>query len=146
MEPSLAMISHVAKQSFDFKNKLGKHCPNGATLSTCDDKLLYTNIQNDLFYAAIEHWIQKVQNDFLLLRRFDKQFILESLSIILEFNYFYIYGTYIHQIKGTAMETKFAVVGSNLVVACKETKMTALIPQIYPQDFVYFFIRNYFWF
>ena len=146
MEPSLAMISHVAKQSFDFKNKLGKHCPNGATLSTCDVKLLYTNIQNDLFYAAIEHWIQKVQNDLLLLRRFDKQFILESLSIILEFNYFYIYGTYIHQIKGTAMETKFAVVGSNLVVACKETKMTELIPQIYPQDFVYFFIRNYFWF
>ena len=87
-----------------------------------------------------------MQNDLLLLRRFNKQFILESLSIILEFNYFYIYGTYIHQIKGTAMETKFAVVGSNLVVACKETKMTALIPQIYPQDFVYFFIRNYFWF
>ena len=146
MEPSLAMISHEAKQSFDFKNELGKHCPNGATLSTCDVKLLYTNIQHDLFYAAIEHWIEKVQNDLLLLRRFNKQFILESLSIILEFNYFYIYGTYIHQIKGTAMETKFAVVGSNLVVACKETKMTALIPQIYPQDFVYFFIRNYFWF
>ena len=42
------------------------------------------------------------------------------------------------------METKFAVVGSNLVVAYKETKLFALLPQIYPQDFVDFLLRNYF--
>ena len=42
------------------------------------------------------------------------------------------------------MGTKFAVVGSNLVVAYEEVKMFALLPQLYPQDFVYFFIRNYF--
>ena len=49
-----------------------------------------------------------------------------------------------NQIKGTEMGTKFAVVGSNLVVAYEEIKMFALIPQLYPQDFVDFFIRNYF--
>ena len=55
-----------------------------------------------------------MQNDLpLLLWRFNKQFILEGLSIILEFNYFCINGIYIHQIKGTAMGTKFSVVGSN---------------------------------
>ena len=42
------------------------------------------------------------------------------------------------------METKFAVFGSNLVVAYEEVKMLALLPQLYPQDFVDFFIRNYF--
>ena len=42
------------------------------------------------------------------------------------------------------METKFAVVGSNLVVACEEVKMFALLPQLYTQDFVDFFIRNSF--
>ena len=66
-----------------------------------------------------------MQNDLPLLRRFSKQFILEDLSIILEFNYFYINGIYIHQIKGTAMGTKFA-----------------LLPQLHPQDFVDFFICN----
>ena len=55
-------------------------------------------------------------------------------------------GIYIRQIKGTAPGTKFAVVGSNLVVAYKEVKMFALLPQLYPQDFVDFFIRNYFQF
>ena len=42
------------------------------------------------------------------------------------------------------MGTKFAVVGSNLVVAYKEIKLFALLPQVYPQDFVDFLLRNYF--
>ena len=96
------------------------------------------------FYTALEDCIEKFPNSLPLLPRFNKQFLLEDLPIILEFNYFYINGIYIHQIKGTAMGTKFAVVGSNLVVAYEEVKMLALLPQLYPQDFVNFFIRNYF--
>ena len=46
--------------------------------------------------------------------------------------------------KGTTMGTKFAVVGSNLVVAYEEVTMFALLSQLYPQDPVDFFIRNYF--
>ena len=42
------------------------------------------------------------------------------------------------------METKFPVVGSNLVVAYKEIKLFALLPQVYPQDFVDFLLQNYF--
>ena len=47
-------------------------------------------------------------------------------------------------LKEIAMGTKFAVVGSNLVVTCQEVKMFALLPQLYPEDFVDVFIRNYF--
>ena len=42
------------------------------------------------------------------------------------------------------MDTKFPVVGRNLVVAYEEVKIFASLPQLYPQDFVDFFIRNYF--
>ena len=45
METSLAMISHIAEDSFDFKNRLDKHCPTGNTLNACAIKPLYTNIQ-----------------------------------------------------------------------------------------------------
>ena len=55
-------------------------------------------------------------------------------------------GIYIHQIKGTAMGTKFALAGSNLVVVYKESQMFALFPPSYPQHFVDFFMHNYFWF
>ena len=42
------------------------------------------------------------------------------------------------------MGTKFAVVSSNLVGVYKEIKLFALLPQVYPQDFVDFLLRNYF--
>ena len=58
-ESSLAMISHIAKDSFNLKSRLYKHCPNGTTLSSCDTKSLYTNILHDLFYTAVEYWIAK---------------------------------------------------------------------------------------
>ena len=41
------------------------------------------------------------------------------------------------------MGTKFAVVGSNLVVAYKEIKLSGLLLQVYSQDFVDFLLRNY---
>ena len=66
MEPSLAMISHIAKDSFDFKIRLDKHCPIGTKLSTCDIKSLYTNIRHDVFYTAVEYWIEKLENDLPL--------------------------------------------------------------------------------
>ena len=53
MESSLAMISHIADDSFNFKNRSDKHCTTGTALSTCDIKSLYTNIGHDLFYTAV---------------------------------------------------------------------------------------------
>ena len=42
------------------------------------------------------------------------------------------------------MGTIFAVVGSNLVVGYKEIKLFALLPQVYPQNFVDFLLQNCF--
>ena len=99
------------------------------------NKSLYIHIIRDLFYTAAEYWAEKAQNDLPLLRRFNEQFILKGWSVILEFNYLDINGIHIHQIKGTAVRTKFVVIDSNLVVECKEVKMFALLSQLYPQDF-----------
>ena len=44
------------------------------------------------------------------------------------------------------MGTIFPAVGSNLTVAYFEEKMFAILPKIYPKDFVDFFICNYFQF
>ena len=81
MEPSLAMISHTAKNYFNFKNRLDKHCPTGTALSSCDIKSLYTNIRHDLFYTAVEYWIEKLQNDLPLLRRFSNNLSLKTCSL-----------------------------------------------------------------
>ena len=85
-----------------------------------------------------------MHDDIPLLSRFTKAFILEGLNIILKFNYFYINKNFFHQIQRTAMGTIFAVVRSSLTVAYFEVKMFALLPQIYPRDFVDYFVRNCF--
>ena len=108
----------------------GGGCPRdvlGTNISLLgyDIKSLYTNIRRDLFLTAIEYWIEHLQNNLLLLQRFTKQFG----KIIFQ------------QIKGTAMGTKVAVVGSNLVVVYKEIKLF-----VYPQYSVDFLLRNYFGF
>ena len=142
MEPTLSFIKHILKDSFDFIDRIDTQC---TILSICDIKSLYTNIKDNVFYKAIEYWIDKFHNDIPLLSRFTKAFILEGLNVILKFNYFYINKNFFHQIKGMAMGTIFAVVDSNLTVAYFEVKMFALLPQIYPRDFVdYFVVRNYF--
>ena len=144
LEPSLSFISHILKDSFDFLEHLDTTCTEDTLLTSCYIKSLYTSIRHDVFYKAIDYWIEKLINEIPLLRRFTKAFILEGLSIILEFNYFYINNYFYHQIKGTAMGTILAVVGNNSTVACFEEKMFVILPQIYPKDFVAFSIRNYF--
>ena len=144
MESTLSFIKHVLKDSFDFIDRIDTQCTVNTILSNCDRKSLYTNIKHDVFYKAIEYWIDKFHDDIPLLSRFTKAFTLERLNIILRFNYFYINKNFFHQIKGTAMGTIFAVVGSNLTVAYFEVQMFALLPQIYPRDFVDYFVRNYF--
>ena len=143
IEPTLSFIKHILKDSFDFIDRIDTQCTVNTILSTCDIKSVYANIKHDVFYKAIEYWIDKFHDDIPLLSRFTKAFILEGLNI-LKFNYFYINKNFFHQIKGTTMGTIFAVVGSNLTVASFEVKMFSLLPQIYPRDFVDYCVRNYF--
>ena len=144
MEPTLSFIKHILKDSFDFIDRIDTQCTVNTILSSCDIKSLYTNIMHDVFYKAIEYWIDKSHDDIPLLSQFTKVFILEGLNIILKSNYFYINKNFFHQIKGMAMGKNFAVVGSNSTVVYFEFKMFALLPQIYLRDFVDYFVRNYF--
>ena len=59
MEPPLSFIKHILEDSFDFIDRIDTQCTVNTTLSTCDIKSLYTNIKHDVFYKAIEYWIDK---------------------------------------------------------------------------------------
>ena len=144
LEPFLKTIPQILRDSFDFIERSHKQCTNDTLITTCDIKALYTNISHNLAYRAVEYWIDKIGNQIHTLQRFNKSFIMNGLKIILENNYFYINSYYFHQIKGTAMGTVAAVVVANLVVAFVEVRLFAMLPQIYPRDFVDYIIRNYF--
>ena len=143
LKPSLSFIPHILKDSFGFLEHLDTRCTEDTLLSSCDIESLYTKFGMMYFTKLFYKTIEKLINEIALLRRFTK-----SICFRRTFNNFRIrlllYHQLYHQIKGSAMGTIFAVVGSNLTVAYSEEKMFAILPQIYPKDFVDFFIRNYF--
>ena len=119
--PCVSMIKHIARDTFDFKDRVAKECEEEDTvLCTWDIKSLYTNIRHDLFLESVEYWIKRFQDDLPLLKRFSLGFVLEGLKLILQYNYVMFNGKYYLQIKGVAMGAPAAVVGSNLVVAFLE--------------------------
>ena len=142
--PCLDHVEYILKDSYDFQRKLGSECVEGTGFVTWDIKSLYTSIRHDLFYTAIEFWLEKLADRIPHLERFGRGFVMDALKIILEFNFFEINDKFWHQLIGTAMGTPAAVVGSNLVVGFLEVKMFRLLPQIYPRDFVDFIIRSFF--
>ena len=81
LEPSLSFIHNILKDSFDFLVRLETTCTEDTLLSSCEIKSLNTNIERDVFYKAIDYWIEKLINEIPLLRRFIKTFIFEGLSI-----------------------------------------------------------------
>ena len=75
LDPSLSFIPHILKD--DFLERLDTTCTEDTLLISCNIKSLYTNIRHDLFYKAIDYWIEKLINEIPLLRRFIKAFIFE---------------------------------------------------------------------
>ena len=143
LKPSLSFIPYILKDFFGFLEHLDTTCTEDTLLSSCDIESLYTKFGMMYFTKLFYKTIEKLINEIALLRRFTK-----SICFRRTFNNFRIrlllYHQLYHQIKGSAMGTIFAVVGSNLTVAYSEEKMFAILPQIYPKDFVDFFISNYF--
>lgn len=79
-------------------------------------KSLYTNISHDFGLEVLDYWIEKLKHKMEQLQRFSKNFILNGMSLILKYNYFYINDSFIHQIKGTAMSTYAAIAHTILQV------------------------------
>ena len=144
LQPVLEKVEHIVKDTFDFIERFDTLAEDDPMIVTWDIKSLYPNIRHDLFHDAISYWIDKHRNDIPLLKRFSKDFILDALFVILKYNYAYFDGHYYHQIKGTATGTTFAVVGANLVVAYKEVHLFQILPEIFPREYVEWFITNYF--
>ena len=144
LEPVIHFIPHLLKDSFDFLNRVSLEATPDTHLITCDIKSLYTNISHDLAHKAIDFWTTATWDFIQPPPRFNKNFVLEALHIVLTQNFFYFCGTYWHQILGFAMGTKCAVRASNLIVAYLEEKMFLLLPTVYPHDLVLYFMKSYF--
>ena len=90
-------------------------------LVTFDVVSLYTKIPQSLGMDSIKHWLR--EHEDLLPSRFDKDFVLDSLSLVLQNNYFTFENETYLQLSGTAMGAKVAPSYAILVMGYLEEKL-----------------------
>ena len=123
LQPYTKYVKSYIKDTKDFLQKLPENVDENSILVTFDVENLYSNIPHDLGLEAIDFWINKYPDE--LPNRISKEFIINSIKLILENNSFCFNDIYFLQTKGTAMGTRpvFAPVYATLVLAYLEEKM-----------------------
>ena len=107
-------VSSFVRDDIDFLSLLPSEVKPNSKLVTFDVVSLYTNIPHDLGITAVNFWLDKATN--VVDSRFNRDFIVKWLEIILKRNVFYFDGTHYLQKKGTSMGTKVAPTLATLVL------------------------------
>ena len=84
---------------------------------------------------AFSYWVNRFP-DYLIDWHFNVDFIVDGLRIILENNIFEFDDFFDHQLRGTAMGTKVAIIYAILCMSFLELKLYSIHPQYYPQDYI----------
>ena len=121
LKPLCPEIPSYVKDDMDFLKHIPSQISENTILTSFDVTSLYTNIPHSLGIEAIEYWIEKKRNS--IDKRFNTEFLLQALKIILEENTFCFDGKIYRQIKGTAMGTKVAPTYANLVMGYLEQNL-----------------------
>ena len=137
LRPYLKVVKSYIRDDIDFLTKIPRETDEKKVLATFDITSMYTNINNDLGYEAIRFWLE--DHPELTPRNISKDFILDALKLVLEFNMFHFNNKIYLQIRGTAMGTKCAPVYPTLVMAYLELELYKKIEQNFGRD-----IRNKF--
>jgi len=142
LKPLCSSVKSFIRDDFDFLQHLPKNVEAGSKLISFDIVSLYSNIPNDLGMDAIKYWLEKYRNN--IDSRFDTDFIIKSLEIILKRNIFYFDGQYYQQKKGTAMGTKVAPTYATLVLGYLEEILYNKMKTEHGEDFSEF-LKKHFW-
>ena len=137
----ISKVQSYVRDDIDFLKYVPKIEPQNTLLVSFDIVSLYTNISHDLGIEAINNWLTKYPE--LIHERFSKEFILESIKIILENNNFYFNDKMYTQVRGTAMGTKFAPTYATLVLAYLEEKLYVQTEIKYGKEFARYIKDNW---
>ena len=129
------------RNDIDFLEKLPRNTDAKKILFTLDVTNMYTNIDNKLGKDAIKYWLQKYPE--LIPKGISKEFILEGLSVVLEFNTFIFNCRIYLQIKGVSLATKLAPTYVNLLMAYLEIKLYQIIGEKYGKESMEQFFKEW---
>lgn len=131
LEPFPKKVGSYVKDSWDLLRKLPQSVQHGTEIISLDVKDLYTNIDNELGFIAVEYYMDKFPD--LTHHRLGKQFVLRSLQILQENILYEFNGTIYSQENGCAMGKDYGPTWATLAVGyLEETKLYPQIRRVYP--------------
>jgi hypothetical protein len=114
MKELLHLIPSYIKNSTDLIKELRHiNLPKGAKLFTADATSMYTNIDTATGIQTFKNLFDKYTA--VISTNFPKEFFLQTLEIVMNYNIFSFGDTYWQQLKGTAMGTPAAPLYSILI-------------------------------
>jgi hypothetical protein len=109
------------RDTTDFLKQIPKTETSDTLLVSFDVESLHSNICTSLGIEAVYYWLDKYFDE--MPQRFSKEFIIESLVVILDNNTFQFNNEFYRQIKGSAMGTKVAPTYATLTIGYLEQKL-----------------------
>ena len=142
LEPFPKMVNSYVKDSWDLLRKLPETVQQGTEIISLDVKDLYTNIDNDLGFQAVEYYMDKFPE--LAHHRLGKSFVLRSLQLLQENILFEFNETIYSQENGCAMGKDYGPTWATLAVGyLEETKLYPQIKRLYPATVAEKFEEDY---
>ena len=124
LKPYLPIIPSYIRDVTDFLNKMPKFTEdeiNDIQIVTCDVISLYPSLEQSLILRAVEYWLTNFPN--LLHQRFDCDFILKAIAVVLNNSHFIFNDQCYNLICGTATGTTVAPTLANLTMGFLEVNL-----------------------
>ena len=142
LEPFPKKVGSYVKDTWDLLRKLPQTVQPGSELISLDVKDLYTNIDNDLGFKAVEYYMDKYPE--LAHNRLGKNFILRSLQTLQENILYEFNGEVYSQENGCAMGKDYGPTWATLAVGyLEETKLYPQIRRNFPVEIANKFEKDY---
>ena len=141
IKPFTSHVQSYLRDTIDFLNYLPEIVPENTILASFDVTSLYTNITHELGVHSIKFWLDKHPES--LHPRFNKQFVIDSITLILTNNSFTFDDKIFLQKKGTAMRTKMAPSYATLVLGFLEQSLYGRVTDILGEEIGHYIHNNW---
>ena len=144
LKPFVSQVKSHIRDTTDFLNKFKRFSKtelNDIVLVTVDVVNMYPSIKKDLGFKALKYFCKKYP--YLLHERFNIDFIIESMTIILDYNLVQFDDCYYTQISGTTTGTTVAPIYATLTMAYLETILMDKLKNTYNSGVIEYIHENW---
>ena len=141
IKPFTSHVQSYLRDTIDFLNYLQEIVLENTILASFDVTSLYTTITHELGVPSIKFWLNKHPES--LHPRFNKQFVIDSIILILTNNSFTFDDKIFLQKKGTAMGTKMAPSYATLVLGFLEQRLYGRVTDILGEEIGHYIHNNW---